>query len=119
MNQCKNKQGIKDFYLADLGKFAHTQLCERTFNKSDIKGHFLKEERKPLSLEPMDVEAGLLICIITTSPSKGAAWLQLEICRKVSHLCSKQLWRGPSEAQVDICGHLASGRGKAKPDAVG
>lgn len=38
---------------------------------------------------------------------------------KASHLCSKQLWRGSSEAQVDICGHLASGRGKAKPDAVG
>lgn len=60
MNQCKNKQGIKDFYLADLGKSAHTQLCERTFNKSDIKGHFLKEERKPFSLEPMDVESWAL-----------------------------------------------------------
>lgn len=58
VNQCKNKQVIKDFYLTDLGKFALTQICERTFNKYDMKT-LSEEERKSFCLEPMDVEAGL------------------------------------------------------------
>lgn len=59
VNQRKNKQGIKDFYVTGLGRFAHTQICERAFNKYDIQGHFPKEERKAFCQEPTDVEAGL------------------------------------------------------------
>lgn len=119
LNQRKNKQGVKDFHLTDLAKFALTQICERTLNKYDTKGHFLKEERTSFCLEPMEWKPSCLDLHNYHLTFKRCCFAPAIDSQKVSPLCSKQLWPGSSEAQVDICGHLASGRGKGKPDAVG